>query len=273
MTKQLFAGTLLVCDMDGTLLNSRHEISSENRQAIRRFVDLGGWFTVATGRMIPSVRPYLSDLPVNVPAILYNGSMIYHFADEMAVKRKYLPDQVRNAVEGIMRLFPGLGIEVYTEERVYFLQQNDRTRQHQQKENLDVKIVSPGEIPDPWIKVMLGWEPELLQELKDDFAATAGLWHLVFSEPQFLEILPAGATKGDALKELMAYLGIPHSAVVAMGDNLNDLEMLQTAGTGFAVANAHPDLKSIATYGCVDHNQHAVADVIRWIEHSKEGIR
>lgn len=268
-----FAGNLLVCDMDGTLLNSRHEVSPQNREALQRFVDLGGWFTVATGRMETSVQPYLAELPVNVPAILYNGALIHDFAKQETLYQMWLPDELKGVIGELQLVFHDLGIEVYANGRVYFVQQNEQTRQHAQKENFDVRTFCLTEIPKPWQKVMLVWEPELLQDMKFYLSERIGLLQLVFSEPQFLEILPAGCSKGEALQQLMKRMGISRSEVVAIGDNLNDLELLKTAGTGVAVDNAHPELKSIATFCCVDHNQHAVAEVIHWWENSKEGIK
>jgi HAD superfamily hydrolase (TIGR01484 family) len=63
--------------MDGTLLNNKSQVSREKHLAIERFVSKGGKFTVATGRMEASVRPYVEKLPINAPAIHYNGSMIF----------------------------------------------------------------------------------------------------------------------------------------------------------------------------------------------------
>ena len=72
-------GILLASDMDGTLLDSRKRLSQANQSALENFVAAGGWFTVATGRMETSVKRYLPVLPLNAPAILYNGAVIYDF--------------------------------------------------------------------------------------------------------------------------------------------------------------------------------------------------
>jgi Cof subfamily protein (haloacid dehalogenase superfamily) len=268
-----FHKMLLVSDMDGTLLDSRNEISEKNRKAIERFMALGGRFTVATGRMEASVRPFLPSLPLNAPAILLNGSMIYDFHRERVLFQKWLTADVLPLLSMLQLSFPNLGIEVYADGHVYFVQQNHLTDKHQQKEGFAVRLASLQEIPKPWQKVILVGEPERLANLQQTLAKMEKGVHVVLSEPHFLELLPAGATKGDALRKLMNLLEIPPSSVLAIGDHLNDAEMLQVAGTGIAVANAHPKLKAIATFCGVDHNQHAVADVIQRIEHLKEGIR
>ncbi|KLU59985.1 putative phosphatase YwpJ [Peptococcaceae bacterium CEB3] len=88
----------------------------------------------------------------------------------------------------------------------------------------------------------------------------------VRSEPYFLEILPPDTSKGAALRLLRKHLSIPSSRVVAVGDNPNDKEMLEAAGFGVAVGNAHRELKKVAGFCSVCHDQHAVAEVVNWIE-------
>lgn len=91
----------------------------------------------------------------------------------------------------------------------------------------------------------------------------------VYSEPQFLELLNPGATKGSALKVLTGILGIDKSRVISMGDNLNDIELIKEAGTGIAVANAHSALKAAANMCCTDHDSDAVSEVICWLQNGK----
>ncbi|MBI4390754.1 MAG: HAD-IIB family hydrolase, partial [candidate division NC10 bacterium] len=87
--------------------------------------------------------------------------------------------------------------------------------------------------------------------------------HLVRSEPTYLEVLPPGVNKGAALAELARQLGIPLDQVVAFGDNLNDLEMVEAAGFGVAVGNAHPDVKARADLVAGTNNEGGMAAVIR----------
>jgi HAD superfamily hydrolase (TIGR01484 family) len=99
--------------MDGTLLDSKHRISSNNIEAINLFVNNGGYFTLASGRMTKAIEPYIKYLPVNAPAILYNGSVIYDFNSKKCLWETYLDNKVIELVKKIMYLFPESGIEVY----------------------------------------------------------------------------------------------------------------------------------------------------------------
>lgn len=80
----IFDGYLLVSDMDGTLLNSKGKLSEENKKAIEYFVDNGGQFTLATGRMLPSIKRHIHKMKVTLPVIMYNGTKVYDFnSDEV----------------------------------------------------------------------------------------------------------------------------------------------------------------------------------------------
>jgi hypothetical protein len=79
-------------------------------------------------------------------------------------------------------------------------------------------------------------------------------------------LITQDVNKGLALGYLTKYLGMSPSKVVAMGDNPNDREMLEIAGLGIAVANAHADLKKMATFCSGYNDQHAVAEVVEWLE-------
>ncbi|MHB1653335.1 MAG: Cof-type HAD-IIB family hydrolase [Desulfitobacteriaceae bacterium] len=267
MNTNNFAGILLVSDMDGTLLNSQHVISLKNRIALNRFVAQGGSFTVATGRIETSVEPYLLQLPINVPAILYNGAMIYDFQTREALWTATLPKQTEQIIPSLSDTFPGLGIEIYANSQVYLWAENALTKKHLRRENLPFKHpFSLKDIPEPWQKVLLAWEPEKLEALESYLLALKQPLDLVRSEAFFLEILPENINKGSALERLIHYTGLDTANVVAIGDNPNDREMLRTAAVGIAVDNAHPRLKRSATFSTCGHDDHAIAEVIDWIK-------
>ena len=90
--KKIFDGYTLVSDMDGTLINSNKEISKENLDAIKYFVNNGGKFTVATGRMVASVECFLDRLNLDLPAILHNGGKIYDYNNKKVVYEHFIEE-------------------------------------------------------------------------------------------------------------------------------------------------------------------------------------
>lgn len=261
-----FAGKLLITDMDGTLLDGKRLVSPENSKALRRFTEGGGLFTLATGRMNKTVKPYLEHLPVNVPGIIYNGAAIYDFANEKILWHNCLPDSIGEIAVRILESFPGIGFQVFHGGEVYFAGQNSETEKHSEREGFGPIIAPLDRIPKPWYKILLAWEPENLAQVEAWLRETGGDFHAVYSERQFLELLNPGVSKGHALERLVPMLGIPGLRVVAMGDNMNDIEMLKAADVGIATENALEAVKAAADLCCCSNDSHAVAEVIGWME-------
>jgi Cof subfamily protein (haloacid dehalogenase superfamily) len=255
--------------MDGTLLDGSGRVSGENRKALQRFTEGGGLFTLATGRMEFAVGPYLEELPVNVPAILYNGAVIYDFGRKAVLWEDNLRPEVLGTVKRVLEHFPGIGIQVYHGGRVYFAKENEYTDAHRVRENFDPVRVDIDHVPQPWNKVILEWHPEKLRRVEEFLQSCKEPFSHVYSEPQFLELLNRGASKGNALKALTGILGAPKPCVIAMGDNFNDKELIEAADVGIAVDNAPGAVKAAADVCCARHDMHAVAEVIGWIEEEK----
>lgn len=263
-----FEGYLLVTDMDGTLLGADKRISAENKAAIERFVHQGGKFTLATGRIASSAKRYAQQLPVGVPAILYNGAMIYDYGTERTVWERTLPETAAEVMGRVLERYPEIGVEIYTGawEVPFFLSENAVTERHYAIEGFQRKPEQPP--ATPWHKILFAWEPERLDAILPSLPELTGdaAVEWIRSDNKYLELLPQGATKGHALEELVRVLGFDMSKCIAMGDHLNDLEMLRRAGIGVAVANAHPELLGAAARHGKHHDEHAVADVIEWLE-------
>ena len=266
MKKRTFENILLISDMDGTLLDSDSRISEQNREAIHRFVDAGGLFTLATGRTDRSVSHYLDQLPINVPAITFNGAVIYDFAKDDVLWYDCLPENIYDVVKDVMVEFPELAVSIFHKKQVFTPAVNIETFKHAKREWFEPIQVPLGEVPFPWYKIILAWDPPKLPAVDAYLAARKEIFHKVYSEPQFLELLKITTSKGHALKKLLEIINNPDLRVIAIGDNMNDLEMLKEAGVGVAVGNAASKLKEKADICSVDHNMHAVSQVIDWIE-------
>ncbi|NLD47324.1 MAG: HAD family hydrolase [Clostridiaceae bacterium] len=263
---RLFEGFMIVSDMDGTLLNSKFEVSEENRKALEYFVEGGGLFTIATGRMEVGVERYVRNLPVNAPVILYNGALICDFYNKSTLWSKCLEGDVGIVLKELLEEFPTLGIEVFQGGNVYYLRENEETDKHYKKEGFIPEIVSIDKVPEPWYKVILTTRPDELPKVEKYLEGRDRTFRMVYSEPQFLELLHRDASKGTALEELAAITGVSLCNILSIGDNCNDIEMVELSGMGFAVENANTRLKKIARYSCCHHDEHAAKYVVAWLE-------
>ena len=269
-TDKIFAGKLLVSDIDGTLMSSGNQLSPQNIQAIRRFIELGGKFTVASGRTLAALYAIRTAIPINMPVITVNGAIIHRLYDhdQPAIWESPMDDQAAGLLLAkIIRLFPGVGIEIFTDKAVYPVKMNDYVRQHALKEVILDQEYLLDDIPRPWCKICFAWSNHELQnlnqylqsELNEDF-------HVFFSEETFLDILHHQTSKGEAVKVLQKMCGIVRADTYAIGDNFNDLDLFREAACTFAVANACDALKQIADYLVASNDDSGVAEAITIIE-------
>jgi Cof subfamily protein (haloacid dehalogenase superfamily) len=259
---------LLVVDIDGTLVNAAREITPPVHAAVAEAQARGIRVCLATGRIWPSARPFVETLGADPPAILYNGGLVYDFRRDEVWHRTSLPTSQAIDVLRILRRHPAVQPHLYVDDRVLIPAMAELTAIYQQKDGLRADAVGdladwleadPARVP---MKILnIGARPALEAVAQEIDALPYPVNH-VFSEAIYLEILPPGVTKGAALEFMAARLGVPREAIVAVGDNLNDLAMIEYAGLGVAMGNAPEALRSRADVVAPSNNDHGLQEVI-----------
>lgn len=119
-------------------------------------------------------------------------------------------------------------------------------------------------INEPWLKVLFMQEESEMDEIKKVIAESpyADKYDFIQSSPNYYELLPKNASKGNAAMELAKMLRVEKGNVIGVGDNENDLSLIKRADVGVAVANAVDSVKDAADYITVDNNSHAISAVI-----------
>ena len=263
---------LLVADIDGTLVTSDRKITPRVLDAVRAAQGKGVRVCLATGRIWPSAQTYFQQLGADPPAILYNGGLVYDFRTDTVLRRVPLDYEEARAVLELLREFPTVQPHLYVGDRVYTGRRSQDTQRYQRKDSLEVEEVGDlvAFLPREPMKILVIGSRSDLLKLKDRIAQLPISINAVFSEDTFLEILPRGSSKGSALEFVAHYLGIPLSEIVAVGDNLNDLEMICAAGLGVAMGNAPAELKAHAGYVTATNDEEGLAEVIeRFILNTK----
>jgi Cof subfamily protein (haloacid dehalogenase superfamily) len=262
---------LIAADVDGTLVDDRRKIPPAVREALAEARAGGCHLTLATGRMYASVLPFAEAVRTDVPLILYNGAALVERGTRRVTFRRCLPLVDARLALTLLKRFP-LHVNLYAGEGLYIEQVTPAATESMVKDGVQAEPVEDlvAFLHEDPVKLLCIGEPVVLEAFRVAFLvdrARRGLPgqppHLVRSEPTYLEVLPPGVNKGVALAELARQLGIPLDQVVAFGDNLNDLEMLEVAGLGVAVGNAHPDLKASADLVAGTNNEGGMAAVIR----------
>ena len=271
-----FEGITIISDMDGTLLTEKKTIPEENLNAIKYFRDNGGCFTCASGRIYKKMIFYSDILEMTDPIISHNGAVIYDLKNDRVLYKKFLEGRYKAIIKEIFDDYPFIGIEAYTEHDVIFFKYNDYIKKHIADENFaddlnsinwhDFDMITP-----EWCKILMANSPENNDMLEKVLPKKYPDFQFVRSEAHYYEILPPNISKGAAAKGLMDILGRPMDKLYAIGDNMNDAELLAESKVGIAVKNASEGLKKSADFVLDYTNEEcAVARVIEMID--KGGI-
>lgn len=257
---------LLISDLDGTLINSQHFISQENLDAISHFMKYGGSFAVATGRTKDNIRPYVRNLVLNGPCILYNGGGIYSFQEERFLETEFLD---RNAVENYISYCinncKNMVVEIFTPEMMYIITPDHIVDPYVKNEK---QVFSRTTLDDvmkmDWIKVLLYDSPESLQKAQlvfEEFNLSDKV-DSFFSQIFYLELIKKNVSKGSALQRLKNSHLYRDKKIIAVGDYDNDIEMIRLADVGIAVGNARECVKDAADIVTVSNDENAMREII-----------
>lgn len=265
-------GILLVSDMDRTLITDEFKVPKANIEAINRFINEGGHFTLATGRSASSAVKYLSEVNINAPAILSNGASIYDLKTDKILWNTSLPKSSKDLLLKILDKFPDIGAELYIDENIYIVNMNEWTKRHIINEGFKHSITTVDKAPENWQKILFACSHDYLVEV-DKFIKT--LSHegceVVFSNEMYYEILPTGVSKGTALKRLASMIGSIEK-IVGIGDYYNDESLIEMADLGVATKGAPDDLKAKAGFVTGLCEDGAIADIIEYLEKNKENL-
>jgi Cof subfamily protein (haloacid dehalogenase superfamily) len=259
---------LLALDLDGTLLNSRGTLSERNQRSLKLARERGVRIALVTGRRFRDARPIALKLGLDLPLISHNGALTKHVQTLETVAAILLPLEAAREVLRVGRTVggdvlvsddpDGAGLLVYDHvsgdnralaeylrwaRTVHGDDSDDAVRQVASLEDyLDhapVHIAFSGHC-----------EPmrRLAEVLKHELGSLVKIFPTLYAPRDFglVDIVNPRVSKATGVAAAAAELDIASDEVMAMGDNLNDVEMLSWAGTAVAVANAEPELKEIA---------------------------
>ncbi|WP_156172233.1 Cof-type HAD-IIB family hydrolase [Paenibacillus dauci] len=237
---------LLALDMDGTLLNDNHEITLETSKWINKAMDEGIHVCLSTGRAASSALPYGQELGLETPMVTVNGSEVWKTPRELYRRTLLDPDLVRKMHD--LAVEKDVWFWAYAVERLY---NRDRWLENTPLEQIE------------WLKFGYNTENdqlrhEILMALQD-----MGGLEISNSSPHNLEINPLGINKAAGIAEVCQLLNIDMSEVVAVGDSLNDLAVIQAVGLGVAMGNAQETVKQEADLVVASNNDDGIVEVIR----------
>ncbi len=260
---------LVAIDMDGTLLDPAHKLTPRARQAIAQARALGVHIVLTSGRPVSGLAPFLHELGINGDddyCIACNGGLVQRIGPRETVVEFPLSFDDFLYCERVAREL-GVHFQALDGERMYTPNQDISlytvADSHLSRVPLSYRRVDEMDRSMSFIKLMMIDEPDVLDaaiarlpaELTERFA-------VLKSAPFFLEVFDHRAGKGPSLQKLAEHLGIDRANVMAIGDQENDLSMLQFAGTSVAMGNAIAAVKAMARFETATNAEDGVARAI-----------
>ena len=263
---------LIACDLDETLLNSQHQVCQRNIELIKKAKEKGVKFVPATGRLYQSVQGCLKELGLYDEEGEYvlsaNGGVLTENKNNRILQMKGL------SFEKMKELFDfgkhyDVCIAIYTIQNIYVYHLNENERQRMNNQGIQYIVLEDDCLDalknDDIVKVLFetrdmeylqSLEPLMQDIVKDEVDVS-------YSSMRYMELNLTGVNKGQGLHDLARLLNIPIEATIAVGDNFNDMAMLEAAGLSVAAGNAVEEVKALCDYTTkADCNEGVVAELI-----------
>ncbi|MDD6051533.1 MAG: Cof-type HAD-IIB family hydrolase [Clostridiales bacterium] len=251
-------------DLDDTLLRSDLTVSDHTVEVLHNAASRGIMIFPASGRTRDSMYPTVARIGCASAFISCNGADVWT-KDRQLLMQELLPVDLAHEVARFAQE-RGVYCQTYSPDRFFYSIDNDYAVSYAQSSSLEGEFVGDltAFIRKPVTKLLMMDEPERIAALLEEARALfAGRASLTCSKPYFLECNPLRATKGNALRWCAAHFGFGMHELVAFGDSLNDVSMLEAAGTGVVMANARADVKAMGFAVCGSNEEDGVA---RYIE-------
>ncbi|GEB75822.1 Cof-type HAD-IIB family hydrolase [Sporolactobacillus inulinus] len=258
---------LIFSDIDGTLINSHHELTERTIRAVQGCTSRGIPFVLVSARMPSGISPLQRQLGLSCPIICYSGALI---VDALLQSSAPLHSETMNAqtaftvYQHVSDQFPSVSFSAYSFNRWLVSDLDDPWVVQEQAiagttaYPFAFRKTQVDDLP-PIHKILCMGDPAEIDKLQlclTDMSLDAVCYK---SKPTYLEIMANQASKASAMQKIMDRFQIPQEQTLAFGDNFNDVPMLRFAGVGVAMANAPMQVKGSADYVTLSNDQDGIA--------------
>lgn len=262
---------LMAVDMDGTLLNSKKEVSERTKDAIQKATDAGKYIVISTGRCISEMKPYADALSMIRYGVLESGALLYDFAEQMVLYKKTVPKSETEIVLNFVKDVDAMFL-VFLDGQSYIGENEiNHLEDYQMGVYKNLYDAVTTEVPNmrEFIlnnagnleKINIYFRSRM--ERQEVFEKMRGLpLSMAFSEKTSLEVSPNLTTKGTGLSRLIDILDISQNETIAIGDADNDIDVMRFAGLSIAVTNARQQVLKISDAVVSDNDHDGVAEAI-----------
>lgn len=259
---------MIVLDLDGTLTNSKKEITAHTKATLQKAQEQGVKVVLASGRPINGVLPIAKELELEKYGsyvLAFNGGQIVNCKTGEMIFQRTLPAEM---IPQLIQFARENKVDFLTYKSEKILTNNPNSPYGKIESSINkmplIYVENPIEtITFPIPKMLMLGEGEYMAKVEPKIQEkTHGLLSIFRSEPFFLEIMPKGIDKAASLERLLEHTGIAREEMIACGDGFNDLSMIRFAGLGVAMENAQAIVKEEADYITSSNDEDGVAKVV-----------
>lgn len=257
---------VLAIDIDGTLLNTNHEIPPAHLEAVREADAAGVRIVLASGRMLPSVTVVGEQMGIRPgPCVGYNGGRVCSAETGEVLFHEPVPADL---AQELVRRFTDLGMHInyYLDDVLYVDHIEQWGNLYSYRTGSQQVPVGPlrqfdGRTPT---KILIIDDPERIKGICPEFQREFGdRLYVTITTPEYLEFMNKAVDKATGVAEAVASLGVPRERTAAVGDALNDQPMIEWAGLGCAMGNADPPVLAAADVVVPSNDEDGLAWFIR----------
>ncbi|MBR1460918.1 HAD family hydrolase [bacterium] len=240
---------MIATDIDGTILPYHGEFSQKTKDCIKRLNDSGIKVILVTGRMHSSATPLAAQLGLNLPIISYQGGLIKDMSGKTLFQTELNSDVAKEIINWGRK--NNVHLNLYIDDKLYVEQDDEIIKYYIQGKFVDYTVCSFDDLEIKNVNKLLAIDihdadrvtswVDILKEKYPDL-------YIVKSTPYFCEIGSKDAKKSLGVEFLCKMWGIDKSEVMAIGDQNNDIDLIQAGGIGIAMENGTPELKQVADY-------------------------
>lgn len=257
---------LILSDIDGTILDNQHQVDPDLIATMPALKERGIPFILASARSPLGMAPIAQKLGVShFPIAAYNGALILQ-GENILFQHPLISHEIADLLIFLQDYFPTVSINLYSGSD-WLTDTFDHWSQIEATITGETPLIQPDLyqiLERPIHKLLLIEEADRIQELyqalqDQDFPQTA----FYLSKDNYLEVTARPVSKEQALRELAKFYQVPLEATMTLGDNFNDLPMIQLAGLGVAMGNAPLQVQEQANFVTSPNHQHGVARAIQ----------
>lgn len=262
---------LYVSDLDGTLLRSNEKTSEYTNNVINNLTKQGMIFSYATARSLITAKKVTSGINAKIPLIVYNGAFVIDNFTEDILVANYFDDRVDFVLDDLFanKIYPIVYAYIDGKEKFSFVPElcSNGTNKFLDRRKEDIRTNAVRTINDlksgNIFYITCIDEPQKLEPLYEKYKDSYHCFYQtdMYTNEQWLEIMPLNASKANAIKQLQSLLKC--EKLVVFGDGKNDIDMFELADESYAVQNAHEELKRIATSIISSNDEDGVA---KWLD-------